>query len=300
MYLPARYSANAVKRLGAKLAREEVLSPDAQVLYEEFIADAQARVVAVQAQLERDRPLFAKTVPRSEALEIAGRTKTRRTLSDKLRRTPGEKLPSIHDVAGVRLVADVTLLEQDLLSDVIIQSFAEHPQASRQPRVIDRRSEPQHGYRALHMVVYLEGRPIEIQLRTAWQHSWAQLMELIGDRWGREPRYGLKVIHSDPVEAARRQKVVDVLQTISPLLQSFEEGTTLMGLKHVAPSDVVARRLGMSLTDLQPLAAGVIQADPEVEKVTEQVRGLFSELGELIGADPHVEGAYSGESEGRP
>lgn len=299
VYLPARYSANAVKRLGVELARDEVLSPNAQVLYEEFISDAQARVTAVQGQLESDRPLYAAVVPRSRSLEVAGRTKTRRTLSDKLRRTPGEKLPSIHDVAGVRLVAELTLLEQDLLSDMIVQSFANHPLATRQPKVIDRRKEPQHGYRALHIVVYLHGRPVEIQLRTHWQHSWAQLMELIGDRWGREPRYGFRIIHNDAQEAARRQKVVDVLQMISPLLQSLEEGTSVMGLMHLKLSAVVASRLGVSVTDLERLAARIQVDDREVEMLTQQTQALFAELGELIGADPHVEGAYSGESEGR-
>jgi ppGpp synthetase/RelA/SpoT-type nucleotidyltranferase len=37
--------------------------------------------------------------------------------------------------------------------------------------VIDRRAEPMHGYRAVHVIVFPDGAPIEIQVRTAWQHE---------------------------------------------------------------------------------------------------------------------------------
>lgn len=33
------------------------------------------------------------------------------------------------------------------------------------------------GYRALHVIVVQDGRPIEIQLRTQAMHQWAQLVE---------------------------------------------------------------------------------------------------------------------------
>ena len=117
-------------------------------------------------------------------------------------------------------------------------------------------------------------------------------MELIGDRWGREPRYGLKVIHDDPAEAARRQKVVDVLQSISPLLKSFEDGAKLTGLKHLGYTEEVAAQLGVDVKLLPVLAARVQQPDPDIERITVAIRELFEELGELIGAGPQVEGAY--------
>jgi ppGpp synthetase/RelA/SpoT-type nucleotidyltranferase len=46
------------------------------------------------------------------------------------------------------------------------------------------------GYAAVHVIVFPEGTPIEIQIRTAWQHEWAELFEKLADLVGRGIRYG--------------------------------------------------------------------------------------------------------------
>jgi len=47
-----------------------------------------------------------------------------------------------------------------------------------------------HGYRAVHVVVFPEALSVEIQVRTARQHEWAELFEKLADLVGRGIRYG--------------------------------------------------------------------------------------------------------------
>jgi hypothetical protein len=57
-------------------------------------------------------------------------------------------------------------------------------------QVIDRRTNPSHGYRAVHLIVQKDRIPVEIQVRTDLQDTWAQIVERLADRWGRGIRYG--------------------------------------------------------------------------------------------------------------
>jgi ppGpp synthetase/RelA/SpoT-type nucleotidyltranferase len=116
------------------------------------------------------------------------RVKTTGTLLDKLRRDPTLKLRSIHDLAGARIVIDGNLNDQDQAKTDIIEAFVSCP---RPPIVKDRRERPSHGYRAVHVIVFPENLPVEIQIRTDLQNGWAQFTEYLGDRWGRGLRYGL-------------------------------------------------------------------------------------------------------------
>ncbi len=74
-------------------------------------------------------------------------------------------------------------MEQEL---VLSRVFELWPDA----RLIDRRDEPMHGYRAVHVVPRVDGCFVEIQIRTGLQNVWAQLFEALGDSWGRQIRYG--------------------------------------------------------------------------------------------------------------
>lgn len=55
--------------------------------------------------------------------------------------------------------------------------------------VDDKRALPTFNYRAVHVVVTAP-LPYEIQVRTAYQHTWAQLSERLADRYGFELKYG--------------------------------------------------------------------------------------------------------------
>jgi hypothetical protein len=89
----------------------------------------------------------------------------------------------VQDIAGLRLVGDWTLDEQDT---VVAQLLALFPGAV----IRDRRITPSHGYRAVHVVPLVEGYPLEIQVRTLYQDGWAQAMEKLADMVGRDIRYG--------------------------------------------------------------------------------------------------------------
>lgn len=67
--------------------------------------------------------------------------------------------------------------------------------------VVDRRLAPTQGYRAVHVVVCVDQLPVEVQVRTAWQHQWAESFEKIADRLGRGIRYS-SVVDPDDVLAS--------------------------------------------------------------------------------------------------
>ena len=56
--------------------------------------------------------------------------------------------------------------------------------------VADRRVKPSHGYRAVHVIVMLVGKAIEIQVRTQMQHLWAELSEKLSDMIDPSVKYG--------------------------------------------------------------------------------------------------------------
>lgn len=178
--LPATKS--QLSRLGERLAAGAPAAGDEQ-LYLAFL-DAYDRVqVAVVAGLRAADWQESLPFLRSP-LDIVGRTKTRDTLVQKLRREPGTKLPYVRDVAGVRMVGDMTLTDQHVLAKWLTEQLA------GDGRVIDRIADPREGYRALHAVITVAGLPVEVQIRTRAQHVWAETFERLADRWGRQIRYG--------------------------------------------------------------------------------------------------------------
>lgn len=56
--------------------------------------------------------------------------------------------------------------------------------------IIDRRDNPSHGYRAVHVIVRHSGKLVEIQVRTALQHLWAELSEKLSDLVDPAIKYG--------------------------------------------------------------------------------------------------------------
>jgi ppGpp synthetase/RelA/SpoT-type nucleotidyltranferase len=49
---------------------------------------------------------------------------------------------------------------------------------------------PSHGYRAVHIVASVNGRKVEIQLRTELQHLWAEISEKVSDIIDPRLKYG--------------------------------------------------------------------------------------------------------------
>ncbi|NOS99665.1 MAG: hypothetical protein HOP29_03470 [Phycisphaerales bacterium] len=121
-------------------------------------------------------------IQRFEWEDVTSRSKTRRSIEDKLRREPSIRLWQMQDIAGCRLVV-TDVLEQDRCAKSITDAF---PNAA----FIDRRVRPSHGYRAVHIIPKVGRRAVEIQIRTELQHLWAELSERTADKFDPMIKYG--------------------------------------------------------------------------------------------------------------
>jgi ppGpp synthetase/RelA/SpoT-type nucleotidyltranferase len=165
-----------IERLGERLVRSDPpAADDLAALHELLLAygDALAEAVAV--------------VQDDLGITPSSRVKTTGTILEKLERYGGSWLKSIQDLAGMRIVGRFDRRGQDALVARLVDLFAD---GGRSPKVTDRRAKPSHGYRAVHVVVFVRSLPVEIQVRTALQHEWADLFEKLADKIGRQIRYG--------------------------------------------------------------------------------------------------------------
>lgn len=137
-----------------------------------------------QLRLEYDAPLqvVERTLRDDLGMHATSRLKTVQTIVDKLVRER-TRLSSMEDIAGARIVEEMTLAEQDARVAKISAAFAS-------AKVRDRRVTPSHGYRAVHAIVLVGEFPVEVQVRTRLQDLWAQSMEALGVMWGRQIQYG--------------------------------------------------------------------------------------------------------------
>jgi len=125
---------------------------------------------------------------------VGQRLKRMETIRDKLDREPGMSLARMHDIAGARAV----LLSQEAV-DVVLQRLRRQRRWELLDRTWDYVAHPKpDGYRAKHIVARKDGVLIEIQLRTAIQHTWAELVESLD----RERGLQLKAGRADPEVAA--------------------------------------------------------------------------------------------------
>ena len=138
-----------IDRLGERLRSSPVVEPaDLELLqelrrdYDDAMREAQSRIV--EALPEIGTP--------------TARLKTVQTLIGKLRREPKMNLSQMQDIAGLRLVRDLSLRGQTALATSVAELFDN-------PRTVDRRARPTFGYRAVHVVVRVSGRLVEVQLR---------------------------------------------------------------------------------------------------------------------------------------
>jgi ppGpp synthetase/RelA/SpoT-type nucleotidyltranferase len=191
---------------------------------------------------QQDRELFSQVLDfYQEILDVAtgrliasgylptSRVKTTGTLVEKLRREHGIQLTRINDIAGARIVVSGGRDEQDVARDKVVKLFED---GSRQPQTIDRRADPRSGYRAVHLVVYVQQFPVEIQIRTELQDSWAQIFERLADQWGRQIRYGgepdlpdesLVLRVGSTAQSATRRSMLSLLGHLADYINNAEE-----------------------------------------------------------------------------
>lgn len=168
--MPRRLTISQIDKLGKRLSIARPSNDDRRLL-NELLLDYNAPMERVQDEV---RAAFG--------VDATGRLKTEKTIVEKLQRF-ATRLSKMQDIAGVRIAHAMTLDAQDGLVTSILGLFAS-------ARVEDRRKDPSSGYRAVHVVVEIDDCPVEIQIRTLWQHAWADVMERLGDAVGRGIRYG--------------------------------------------------------------------------------------------------------------
>jgi ppGpp synthetase/RelA/SpoT-type nucleotidyltranferase len=218
-------SRNQLRKLGGRLARQsEPSDADLALLlsvlevYDEVLGRAKIRVDVIIADAG-PRLGLALTPP-------TGRLKTTGTLIEKLRREPSLSLGDIQDVAGIRVVGNMTYRDQERVCELLQAGFGGE---SKPPRRRDRRVEPSSGYRAVHIMVYPFGLPVEIQVRTQGQQRWANVYERLADVWGRQIRYGEEPNDADAevAEGVTRREIVRWLHDLSDRLDEVERSRVI-------------------------------------------------------------------------
>ena len=205
MLLPA--SREQINKLGVRLASDGPISNDDFHALEELTACHLTALEMARPRID-SAAATAVTVP----LHITHRAKTTQTIIEKLRREHGMALARMQDLAGIRIVGAIRFDEQDRLAVEIARLFPADP---REPRTVDRRARPSHGYRAVHVIVSLDGVSIEVQVRTLFQHIWADLMERMADRLGRQIRYGEPPVPPPGMTVEAAQTFIAAMMTIS-------------------------------------------------------------------------------------
>ena len=163
-------SKTQIDKLGERLKKGNINEDDLRLLdeYRLSFSDAYETVVGV--------------IQNELGLEPTGRpAKSTTSISEKLRRE-SVRLTQIQDIAGCRLVVK-DLAEQDRVVESLVKFFDN-------VTVVDRRKQPSYGYRAVHVIVRQRGKLIEIQVRTALQHIWAEQSEKLSDLVDPAIKYG--------------------------------------------------------------------------------------------------------------
>ncbi|HEY0099240.1 MAG TPA: hypothetical protein VGB76_09820 [Pyrinomonadaceae bacterium] len=163
-------SKTQIDRLGERLKKGNITEADLRLLdlYRRSFTPAYEIVV--------------RTIRNDLALEPTGRpAKSTTSISEKLRRE-SIRLTQIQDIAGCRLTV-TDIVEQDSVVESLRNLFDK-------TTIVDRRQQPSHGYRAVHVVVSCLNKMIEIQVRTSLQHLWAELSEKLSDMVNPAIKYG--------------------------------------------------------------------------------------------------------------
>lgn len=151
-----------------------------------------------------------------EQLDLAptGRPqKSTHSIIEKLRRERC-RLSGIQDLAGCRIiVSDISAQNSAVTSITNIWSPA--------PKIVDRRKVPSYGYRAVHLIPVVDGKRIEIQVRTNLQHLWAQFSEKIADLLDPAIKYGggpEKIKELLALESDRISKIEEAQQRLQDII----------------------------------------------------------------------------------
>jgi hypothetical protein len=175
--------------------------------------------------------------------------------------------------------------EQDDAYVRICDYFKDHKQ-----KTFDRRINPNHHYRALHLEIDVDEIGVEIQIRTPLQHGWAETFELLADIGGRGIRYGdpLNCGHLDPSLQELLRELFESLVTLSDVIDTHEimesrlhghldlhlksegKSTTIGGLYSKSRHQLAHLKMNFALARSKRNLLGLIR---EIRKILVTVRG---------------------------
>lgn len=162
-------------------------------------------------------------------LTVSNRLKRDRRIREKLERDT--KLSRIQDIVGFRVVGHFTLTHQSELAERIrVQMIG---------KTIDRRAAPSYGYRAVHVVANVDGFWMEFQVRTFLQDYWANGMEALSRRWGRQIQYGEPPTYSSTRTLIRRTQAIGQYRSLADQIMKVE--ARMDALVHGQPRNVSQR-----------------------------------------------------------
>ena len=159
-----------INRAGRRLRKAETPDEADRQIYDEFratFAEPLAEVVEALRGVAGGAP-------------VTYRLKRFETTVEKLRRLTSD-LARLEDIAGCRVVVP-TMREQRELLARIRQEFDV-------VRERDYQAEPRGGYRALHAVVRVSDKLVEVQLRTELEEQWANTVERLAEGLDSEIKY---------------------------------------------------------------------------------------------------------------
>ena len=241
-------SRSQVRRAGARLRRAGVPGEDDRRIYSDY------------------RDTFAEPLREvTEAIQgladgapVQSRLKRFETVVQKLRRGTSD-LSRLEDIAGCRVVLP-TMYEQGQVLDRIRSGW-------EVVRERDYQASPRDGYRALHIVVVSQARPVEVQVRTELEDLWANASEALAERLDPDIKYGGGPVELremldaasrlcgrlDDLKLARANLLADGLDELAERLWVLEPGIELARLL-IAETEAINRdvRSGGLTLEIRP------------------------------------------------
>ncbi|WP_327301993.1 hypothetical protein [Streptomyces albidoflavus] len=260
--MPLPFNKSQITRLGERLVKASEPSDDDLSSLSELLL-AYDDTLAVSLEVVRDL-----------GFDPTSRVKNTGTILEKLVRHGGSWLKSIQDLAGMRIVLDGDRTAQDDAVDAIVQAFR---LSEREAKIVDRRSQPSQGYRAVHVIVFPEGVPVEIQVRTRWQHEWADMFEKLADLIGRGIRYGEPPVHWwDKIERTPEDEASGALVHLRKIYDASYELHEAMVQSAISLSGLIG-----ALEEHEASSAGEAPGETEeLEKLWSEVREGLARLRE--------------------
>lgn len=240
------WTTNQLKKLGRAIVAGS--SATDAVSYGELV-DWNSELIFTALPRVRDAAVH-ELGPDGIEFRIASRAKTLETVRDKLTRDHHRPLPNIQDLAGIRVIADMSLDQQWAVSERIARDLRQ-PAPSVQSLLDGEHA----GYRAIHVVCRfptLGNAYLEVQVRTVLQNSWANLYDALSDRYGRGIRYG-----DEPEDEEARKRVQGVKGNLTfqvAQIESARQELAELRRRALAHQDVPREELDRRELDIEDRA----------------------------------------------